>query len=84
MAKKPNVIEFPKTDFEKEIDLLVGLFKKNQVDNLVLAYTISTPNDVDFPNHFATYWFGKSSCLYMLGLVRQLDEKILDWMKANT
>ena len=83
MNKKPNVIEFPKTDFENEIDMLIKLFKENKVDNLVLAYTISSPEDKNFPNHFATYWFSKNSCLYMLGLVKKLDEKILDWMSAN-
>lgn len=83
MKKKLNVIEFPKTDFEKEIDILVKLFQEGKVNNLVLAYTITEPKDIENPNHFATYWFGKDTCLYMLGLVRKLDERILDWMKEH-
>ena len=84
MAKKLNVIEFPKTDFENEIDMLIKLFKEKKVDNLVLAYTIHETDDEENPNHFATYWFGNKTCLYMLGLVRQLDQRILDWMAVNT
>ena len=83
MKNKLNVIEFPKTDFEKEIDMLVKLFKENKVNNLVLAYTITDPADTKNPNQFATYWFGKDTCLYMLGLVRKLDGRILKWMADN-
>lgn len=84
MKKKPaDIIAFPKTDFEREIDMLVNLFKEGKVNNLVLGYTITEPEKQDNPNHFATYWFGRDTCLFMLGLVRKLDQRILDWMKDN-
>ena len=83
MKKKPNVIEFPKTDFEKEIDGLVKLFRAGKVNNLVLAYTIDTPEDKENPHHFASYWFGTLTCLSMLGLVKILDKRISRWMDEH-
>ena len=82
METNNKIIEFPKTEFENEIDLLVKLFHEKKVHNLVLAYTITEPEKPE-PNHFATYWFGKDTCLYMLGLVKKLDERILDFMREN-
>ena len=83
MKANRKIIAFPKTDFENEIDMLVNLFKENKVNNLVLAYTIHETDDEENPNRFATYWFGQDTCLYMLGLVRKLDERILDFMRKN-
>ena len=83
MEPNSKIIEFPKTDFEREIESLVDLFKQGKVNNLVLGYTITEAEDEENPNRFATYWFGRDTCLFMLGLVRKLDQRILDFMKDN-
>ena len=69
---------------------LIRLLKKNSADVKVILKQrgakrqITTTDDKERPNHFATYWFGQDTCLFMLGLVKKLEQRILDFMNENS
>lgn len=80
---KPKIIQFPKADYEYELDELRNRIKRGEVRDLLLAYTVRIPDAESSPNRFVTYWFGESTCLYLLGLTVRLQEKISDFMDKN-
>ena len=77
-----EILSFPpQTGLEEQIDLLMEAYRAGRMKNLVLGYTIREDNDKEFPNKYGTYWFGQNSCIYVLGLLRILNEKIIYYMK---
>lgn len=83
MNKRPKIINFPKADYEIELDLLGKLIKEGKVKDLLLAYTTYEPEYEGSPHRFNTYWFGEHTCLYLLGLTDRLHKRISEFMDKN-
>ena len=83
MTKNPKIINFPKADYELELDLLAKMIKEGKVKDLLLAYTTYEPEYKESPNRFNTFWFGEHTCLYLLGLTVRLQKRISEFMDKN-
>ena len=83
MHRMVKIIQFPKKPLEEQVDSLLKLYNEDKVNNLVLGYTVEDPDNEEFPHKYGAFWFGEASCLYILGLIRKLDEMVIDFMKEH-
>jgi len=78
MAK---VVKLMQSGLDKEIELIQKLNDEGKVTDLVLVYAVRVEGDPDKgARNVYNYWFGETSCLFVLGMLDRMKKMVNDYI----
>ena len=80
-----KIIHFPqqKGILDKFLATLLENKEQNNINNLVIGYTVRKNSPAGGRHDVKIYWFGEDSCYYVIGLLDDMRRKVHQWMDES-